>query len=152
VYAPHGTPRARHACPSCLDGRQTLEALRARLDAKIEARQATRITPRPPRYDAVFYEGVAWLDTLSHGDPMDPIELHLPGDGPVQISIRRAPRAQDAAPALARLAQALLDALDQHEDAFDPDNGNAYHFDAQRAVYEAKSKLRAALPHPGGAR
>lgn len=127
------------------------EALRARLDAKIEARQATRVTPHPPRYDAVFYEGVAWLDTLSNGDPMDPIDLHLPGDGPVQITIRRAPRAQDAPPALARLAQALLDALDRHEDAVDPIHGDAYHPDTQDAVYQAKADLRAALPHPDGA-
>lgn len=125
---------------------EKIAALRERLRQRAER----RVQPYPaPRYDAVFYEGVAWLDTLSHGDPMDPIDLHLPGDGPVQITIRRlAPRAQDAAPALARLAQALLDALDRHEDAVDPHDGEAYHPDTQDAVYQAKADLRAALPHP----
>jgi hypothetical protein len=47
------------------------ETLRARLDAKIEARQATRVTSHPPRYDAVFYEGVAWLDSLAEAEAIE---------------------------------------------------------------------------------
>ena len=48
------------------------ERIRARL-AELRAQRAAegrRVQPaRPPRYDAVFFEGVAWLDALSHDPP-----------------------------------------------------------------------------------
>ena len=52
---------------------------------------------------------------------------------------------------IARLAQALLDALDRHEDAVDPIHGDAYHPDTQGAVYEAKAHLRDAFFYRNGA-
>lgn len=55
------------------------ERIRARL-AELRAQRAAegrRVQPaRPPRYDAVFYEGVAWLDALAH----DATEHDLPAE------------------------------------------------------------------------
>lgn len=47
-----------------------VELLRARIEERLrerreqEAQERARATYTPPRYDEVFFEGVAWLNTL----------------------------------------------------------------------------------------
>jgi hypothetical protein len=52
---------------------QRLQEARARIAAKLVKKReerAARKTAPPPRYDDVYYEGVAWLDRLA-GDALD---------------------------------------------------------------------------------
>lgn len=61
-----------------------VEHIRARL-AELRAQRVAernRVQPTPPpRYDAMFFEGVAWLDALAHDPPThDESEHDLPDE------------------------------------------------------------------------
>ncbi len=43
-----------------------IEALKARIRAKLDAPRPKRVKPMtPPRYDEVFFKGLKWLDSLA---------------------------------------------------------------------------------------
>ena len=45
--------------------RAVLESARAEVQRRLRVRAATRVAPSPaPRYDEVFFEGTAYLDSL----------------------------------------------------------------------------------------
>lgn len=43
---------------------ERIEQIRARIDERLKQEQPVPVG-REPRYDAVFFEGVAWLDSLA---------------------------------------------------------------------------------------
>lgn len=54
-----------------------VEAARARMQEVLKASRSKRmVTPPPPRYDEVFFEGMQWLDSLA-GEILEPCEGQL---------------------------------------------------------------------------
>lgn len=70
---PQAAPASKRAVR---EHRDRVRAVRARVRERLAARRAARATTPPPRYDDVFVEGQAWLNSLA-GEPLADGEVAL---------------------------------------------------------------------------